>query len=361
MNNITFKLYNQFNSSIFDLIEGSDETKQTKGLGVILSKSPIFLNNFLNLHKIKSNIKMNKLESYDNIIINCELASNRQNKRIDILVRFFKKNKLDKVIIIEAKTISKTIDFFSAKKQLSEYVNIHFKYLFEDIENDSILKIVLTKYENTENNDNTISMAWDDVLKLLYSINPKSNNIETQLCRDYFNFLIKINGTMKFYEKEVYSIPSANWSQTLIENYNVYECLNKGRYVIKKKPLYVAFRKSGGGEMKFLYKIDDIIILKPKSDLEYFLHSEYDEIKKSSVKGYCDFMTNDTFGHWKNGLPDDERQFIILSTNNNIELKPPYPKPKRNNSFRAYYTLSEILSPASSTDKNNHLKIVPVL
>jgi len=272
------------------------------------------------------------------------VISKIENKRVDILIRFFKNFKLDKVIIIEAKTISKTIDFFSAKKQLSEYVNIHFNYLFKDIENDRILKIVLTKYENTENHDNAISMAWDDILKTLYSINPKSNNLETQLCRDYFNFLIKINGTMKFYEKEVYSIPSADWSQSLIEKYNIYECPNKGSYVIKKKPLYLAFRKSGGGEMNCLYKIEDIIILKPKSDLDIFLASDYEGYKKESIKKYCDFMTNHENGHWKEGLPLDERQFIILSKENNIELSKPYPKPKRNNSYRAYHTLSEIIN-----------------
>mgnify|MGYP000885225765 CR=1 FL=1 len=342
MDNIIFNLYNQFNSSFFDLIEGNFETKQTKGLGVLLSKSPIFLKTFLNLKKINSNFKIDSIESYDRIVVNCELASN-ENKRIDILIRFFKNYKLNKVIIIEAKTISKNIDFFSAKKQLNQYVENHFKYLFEDIENENILKIVLTKYENTENSDNTISMAWDDILNALYQIKPKSNNIETQLCRDYFYFLTKINGSMKFYEKEVYSIPSANWSQDLINRFNVYECLNKGKYVIKKKPLYITFRKSGGGQMERLYKIDDIIILKPKSDLESFLNSDYDINKRKSIEKYCEFMTNDENGHWKDGLPNDERQFIILSNQNNIEL-PSCPKPKRNNSFRAYYTLSEILN-----------------
>jgi hypothetical protein len=345
MNKITFRLYEQLNSSFFDLIEGGNETKQTKGLGILLSKSPVFLKSFLNLHKIKSNIKLENIDYYSNIVINCELGSKGpEKKRIDILIRFFNNHKLDKAIVIEAKTISKTIGYFSARNQLNEYVENHFSDVFHEISNKDILKIVLTKYENAETTDNTISMAWDSILKLLYSIKPSPNNLETQLCRDYFNFLTKINGTMKFYEKEVFSIPSADWSQELIEMCNVYECLNSGRYVIKKKPLFLAFRKSGGGEMERLYKIDEIIILNPKLELHAFLDSDYDRRKKESVRKYCDFMTENEKGHWKDGLPNDERQFIILSQKDNIELSKPYPKPKRNNSYRAYYTLSEILN-----------------
>lgn len=341
MNNTVFKLYNQHNSSIFDLIEGNDETKQTKGLGVVLSKSPTFLKAFLELCQKKSNIKFENIEYYDKIIINCELLSDRENKRIDVLVRFYKNFRLDKVIILEAKTISKSVNFISAKSQLEEYVNNHFNYLFEDINKNDILKIVLTKYENSDSSKNSISMSWDDIIKTLYYIKPKS--IETQFCRDYFNFLTKINGTMNFYEKEVFSIPSSKWSQELIEKYSIYECLNQGKYVIKKKPLFITFRKSGGGEMERLFKIEDIIVLRPKSDLEFFLRSEYSEFARKNIENYCNFMINNENGHWKNGLPDDERQFIILSKEESIKLENP-PKPKRNNSFRAYYTLSQILN-----------------
>src|SRR5690554_151727 len=308
MNKIYFKIYNQFNSSLFDLIEGNHETKQTKGLGVLLSKSPRFLETFLNLKKISSNIKIDKITSYDRIVIDCELVSRKNGRRIDILLRFYKSLRLEKAIIIEAKTISKSISFFAAKRQLNEYLNDDFNYLFKELSTDNILKIVLTKYENTENADNTISMSWDDILRASYSIKFNENYFETQLCKDYFDFLTKINGAMKFYEKEVFSIPSADWSQDLIEKHNVYECLNSGRYIIKKKPLYIAFRKSGGGQMEKLYKIDEILILNPYLELKSFLESDYDISKKESVENYCKFMTEDEKGHWKNGLPNDERQ-----------------------------------------------------
>lgn len=117
-----------------------------------------------------------------------------------------------------------------------------------------------------------------------------------------------------------------------------------GRYVIKK-PLYLAFRKSGGGEMDRLYKIIDIVVLRPKDDLELFLNSDYDESLKENLREIIVISwQNMKKGIGKNGLPSDERQFIMLSKDDSIELKSPYPKPIRNNSFRAYYTLSEILN-----------------
>lgn len=344
MTNIVFKLYNQFNSSFFDLIEGDDETKQTKGLGVVLSKSPLFLKAFLSLRKIKSNIRLSPIDEYSSVVVNCELIDSVEKKRIDILIRFYKANKLEKAIIIEAKTLRKAVCFSSAKIQLDAYVDKYFSQIFKDLDCQSILKVVLTKYSNVETGENTISLAWDEILELLYRIKPKVDDFETHLCRDYFVFLSKISGAMKFYEKEVFSIPSAEWSQKLIEECSLYECLNSGRYVIKKKPLYLAFRKSGGGEMDRLYKIMDIVVLRPKDDLDLFLDSDYDESLKENLRKYCDFMTKHENGHWKNGLPSDERQFIMLSKDDSIELKSPYPKPVRNNSFRAYYTLSEILN-----------------
>jgi len=244
---ITFRMYNQLNSSYFNLIEGNDETKQTKGLGIVLSKSLIALKAFLQIHKIKNSISID-LKKCDKIIVNCELVSKSQNKyRIDILIRFYENNIETKAIIIEAKSINKNINFISAKRQLDNYIdNNHFKEL-SNFNKNNILKIVLTKYESISNDSDTISLAWDELFTMLY------NNKNDELIKDYFNFLTNINGTMNFYEKEVYSIPSANWSTQAIENLFIYECPNKGKYVIKQKPLYITFRESGGVEIKTIY------------------------------------------------------------------------------------------------------------
>lgn len=333
---ITFRLYNQMHSSYFNLIKGDDETKQTKGLGIVLSKSEIALRAFLKMPKIKD-AKIN-LDKYDAVIVNCELVSKTDIKqRLDVLIRFFEKNVLKKTIIIEAKSSNKNISFLSAKSQLEGYLDNRFQELDNVKEND-LIKVVLTKYSGVSTDGDTISLAWDDIYTMLYQ-----NRNQDELINDYFNFLTKINGTMKFYEKEVYSIPSAEWSSNAIEKLKIYECPNSGRYLIKQKPLYITFRKSGGGEMSKLYKIDDIIIFNPRNDYKVFLNSDdYTDEIKQKIENYVNYMRENNF--WTEEiLPDEEKQFFILSENDNIELKN-NPKPEKNNSFRAYYKLSDLLT-----------------
>jgi hypothetical protein len=334
---VTFRLYNQLNSSYFNLIEGNDETKQTKGLGIVLSKSEIALMMFLQMPKIKNAVAID-LSLYERVIVNCELISKSETKyRIDILIRFYHKNTLLKAIIIEAKSSNKNINFLSAKKQLDNYIDNDFFNELSKINKKDIFKIVLTKYESISNNSDTISMAWDEIFSMLYH-----NKNEDELINDYFNFLININGTMKFYEKEVYSIPSAKWSTEAIDEFFIYECPNKGKYVIKQKPLYITFRESGGGEMKKLYKIEDIIIFNPCSDYDSFMESDsYDENIKGRIRKYVQYMWDSKI--WNdNEKPDEEKQFFILSEKNTIQLEHS-PKPQKNNSFRAYYELADIL------------------
>lgn len=52
----TFRLYSSLNSSYFDLISGNKETQQTKGLGLLLSKSKTALKAFLEIPAIKSEV-----------------------------------------------------------------------------------------------------------------------------------------------------------------------------------------------------------------------------------------------------------------------------------------------------------------
>jgi hypothetical protein len=115
----------------------------------------------------------------------------------------------------------------------------------------------------------------------------------------------------------------------------IYECPNNNKYKINSKPLYIAFRKSGGGVMDKLFGIDDIIILSPKNGLETFINNEsYDLDVRNRVKKYCETINLTEV--------EEEKQFLILSKTNIIELKH-NPKPLKNNSYRAYYQLHDIL------------------
>lgn len=331
-----FRLYNSLKSSYFDLISGDKETQQTKGLGVLLSKSDTALKLFFELPKIKSKVGRIDFNRVNRLIVNCELISQTNEKfRADIILRLYIKDKSFKAILIEAKSINKGTSVYETNKQIERYiVKQSFKELIEF--GNEVYGITLTKYPSFSEHKSLISITWTDLIETFYKHVSKSDG----LLKDYFNFLTQINGAMKFYEREVFSIPTVKWSMDAINKFHIYECPNSGKYLIKYKPLYLAFRNSGGGEMERLYKVDQIIILNFKNDLETFMDdTNYDIDARNNIRQYSEFMLSNS--KW-NKLPDDEKQVFVLSKNS-IELKNK-PRPKRNNSFRAYYELADLMN-----------------
>lgn len=333
----SFRLYSSISSSYFDLISGDKETQQTKGLGLLLSKSQSALKAFLEINSIKSKIGEIDLESLSHIIVNCELISNTENKfRADIVLRFYKDEQPFKALLIEAKSINKGTSVYETNKQIENYIE---NEVFEELKvfGNNCLGITLTKLPSYTTHASLISITWEDIIRAFHKVKPNQNT----LLDDYFSFLTNINGTMKFYEKEVFSIPTAKWSEQAINELMVYECPNNGKHIIKHKPLYITFRKSGGGEMDKLFKVEDIIILNFHDDYDTFLKDvNYSENYRNRVSGYVDYLIENKI--WTE-LPRDEKQVFILS-DNVIELKNK-PKPKNgNNSFRAYYELADLLN-----------------
>jgi hypothetical protein len=332
----TFRLYNNINSSFFDLIQGDKETQQTKGLGLLLAKSEIALKCFFEIEKIKAKIGKIDFSSIDQVIVNVELVSKTTTKfRADIVIRFYHLNKPISAVIIEAKSANKNISAKSATNQLNNYISENAFEELKEFESDKIFGLTLTKYSSYLEQNNFVSITWSDIISKFFYSKYESDT----LLADYFNFLTNIKGTMNFYEREVFSIPTADWSSEAINKYGIYECPNSGSHVIKQKPLFLTFRKSGGGEMEKLYKVEDIIILNFSEEYKAFMEDEsYSEATKEKVKGYVEFMQIEK---WKHGLPADEKQVFILSERT-IDLLHK-PKPPRNNSFRAYYRLSDLL------------------
>ncbi len=332
--NIQYRLYNTLHSSFFDLISGETEVQQTKGLALILANDEKLLTNFLNLPLIKSKISN---ITFDKAIINSELVSeNIEKKRADIVIRLYKDNKPIHAIIIEAKSINKSLSSNQVADQLANYINndnlftVLNPFKTNGLENN-LIGIILTKYKTILDNDNFVCLSWNDIIEFL-----EKNIGVNKLTDDYFYFVTKIKGTMKYYEKEVLSIPTHAKTNELANTYPfIYECPNQGRYVVKSKPLYITFRKPGGGEMLRLYGIEDIIVFNPIKDLNDFLQDEsYNPEIRTRVGDYCKSI---------NDFADQEKQFFILSNTNVIEL-PHKPKPPTNNSFRAYYTLAELIN-----------------
>ena len=329
----------KYEASIFDLIEGDGEPKQTKGLAYIFSKYKEFLIDFLNIEKVKSEIQLKakdfNIKKIDSIEVSAEKFSNTRD-RADIVIKLMGKNTVSLAIIIEAKSIKAKVN----QNDLSD--QIKYKYLddsFDDLKNIKKIGIVLTKYR--QNIPDIICITWNDIINLLDNSCEKNKYKYTDaLIYQYFVFLTKIGGSMKFYEKEVVSFPagdSERGSMELIEKYMVYACPASQRNADAKRSLYITFRRGGDGkgEMSTLYKLVDTIVFNPddQNELDRLKESDLSSDVIKRINGYIKEKT------WKDNT---DSKFFIFSLNENIEL-PKKPKPPRNNLGCWYYKLKDLL------------------
>jgi hypothetical protein len=273
--------------------------------------------------------------NYDKVVVHSELYSINK-KRADIVIQLYKNQNPDLAIIIEAKNAKIKSSSKSIIKQISGYLN---PKEFPELTDFELYGCALTKNDLVMHNPKITSVSWSSIFEIL------SN--KTGLAKDYLEFISRIKGTMKFYEKEVFSIPAGD-SYKFQYNYPfIYECPNEGtRYTSMKKPLFMAFRKRLG-IMEKIFGVEEIIIMNPNTDFSSFLNNKkYSNELKKRMTDYCN-------EYWGEGKYDDsEKQFFILSQSNQIDLIHK-PRPKRNNAFRAYYKLSELLDLKKKTVNTN--------
>lgn len=345
-----FRLYNDtradFQSSIFDLIDGDKETKQTKGLAYVFSQYTDFLFSFLEFKPVKNGLKSSlqtnlKLDDITSIEVSAERLTSAR-KRADIVIKIdIKRNPLI-AIIIEAKSISTNVNQQTLSSQILNYLD---DQQFPELTSYKKMGIVLTKYNQCI--PDIINISWENIVQLLFNFSDKrsSNEIVTQ----YLNFLTQIDKSMKYYEKEVLSIPAGR-SLSRVQEHNVYSCPDTKNYNYKR-PLFVAFRQGNGGIMNKLYKIENIIIFNPtnQNEIQALQNSTYPENIKKRILSY---VTSVNFS-----IPIDHNiRFYILSEDQNIDLSH-NPKPPRNNAKFTYYTLKEILTQQTVRPESQQLKM----
>lgn len=343
--NTIFRLYqtenSKYKSSLFDLIDGDRETKQTKGLAYLFSLSSELLSEFLSIEKINNLIKerlsssqhKEYLES-DLIKVDAEMISVGDEKiRRDITITFYFKSKKVLVLIIEAKNIKSGIDH-NIEEQLQRYVNP--KYFPHD-ENVPKIAIALTKYKQTYINEVFGTMTWVEMIQILHrTLKLSLDPTKFHFLNDYYKFITGVDKGMNYYEKEVLSVPAGKTFEE-ITKYHIHACPDTSSYNYRD-PLFITFRQKGGGVMNKLYKIEDIMVLPPEnlsvlndiseSNLPYKLRLLAYVKERKAGHG---FKSNDTY------------RFYILSENEHISL-PHNPQPEKNNAGGWYYTLSEMLS-----------------
>lgn len=347
-----FRVYNsddktKIESSLFDLISGDSETKQTKGLAYVLSQNEYFLYKFVQyvVRKIKPELSA-KLKRTMTVIVEAErILVNK--KRADILIRINVDEKPFLAILIEAKSILVNHNAESTEFQIMGYI----ESARESFLNSYVcIGVVLTKYVKLSNNHNILSISWNQLINLFLS--DKKILYKDTVLKQYLEFLVQGESNMKFYEEEVLSIPAGK-TKDLIKKHHIYVCPNSKDYSYKSS-LFMAFRSSGGGHMDKLYKVEETIILNLRDTLPEL---ENFDLKESVIARIRCYIADHLIIHAKDDrIKVDDMRVYILSTEETIDL-PLNPHPEKSNSKHTYYSLKEILTmrvlPAKSLSKIN--------
>lgn len=327
MSNTEFRLYNRLNSSFFDLIEGHQEPKQTKGLGLLLSSSTEALKTFLSIIYPNDRLKIKTLLKA-RCVIDCESRQNiteSNNYRADIILRFYDGIIPLRAIFIEAKSVSIVAKSYKITEQVQSYLK-SFQILSEFKDIDVVL---LTRNRIICSDKKMLSLTWSDILERFIPL------AETdKLIKDYCSFLTNIKGSMKFYEKEVISIPT-NKTLEYVEDSEIaiYECPEGRRpyTALHKQALFFAFRGQKGVIDK-LYKISDKVVMRL---------DENDAIDAldNICAGYAQRMRR--YLEKANPTINEEKQVFFINLDACITLEKPAIPGAQNNSYYSSYNIAD--------------------
>lgn len=317
-----FRKYDKINCTIFDLIGGDLEPKQTMALGYLFSKSRSALNAFLKLIGVKV--------TFDKCIVDCEPRRNEEdnNDRIDILLRLYQDEHLVKAIIIEAKSVKAKTSEVAANNQVQKYVSFPQLKGFSNIETVTLTQDVKTLVEGST------SITWLELVNELSRVQG-----EEPIIKDFINYILNIKGNnMKHYEEEIVSIPAGNSYEAVVSS-GIYEC--PVDYNTPKKALFMTFREKDGGAMRTLYKLLDVLEL----DLD-------DEASIEKVDKQLNLK--DRLDRYKSiGTPSKGvKKVYVLDVDNAITLPIPV-TPMENNTSKIYYKLGDFIGKCNTNKGDN--------
>ncbi|WP_337562231.1 hypothetical protein [Prevotellamassilia timonensis] len=317
-----FRKYDKINCTIFDLIGGDLEPKQTMALGYLFSKSRSALNAFLKLIGVKV--------TFDKCIVDCEPRRNEEdnNDRIDILLRLYQDEHPVKAIIIEAKSVKAKTSEVAANNQVQKYVSFPQLKDFSNIETVTLTQDVKTLVEGST------SITWLELVNELSRVQG-----EEPIIKDFINYILNIKGNnMKHYEEEIVSIPAGNSYEAVVSS-GIYEC--PVDYNTPKKALFMTFREKDGGAMRTLYKLLDVLEL----DLD-------DEASIEKVDKQLNLK--DRLDRYKSiGTPSKGvKKVYVLDVDNAITLPIPV-TPMENNTSKIYYKLGDFIGKCNTNKGDN--------
>lgn len=331
-----FRKYDKINCTIFDLIGGDLEPKQTMALGYLFSKSRSALNAFLKLIGVKV--------TFDKCIVDCEPRRNEEdnNDRIDILLRLYQDEHPVKAIIIEAKSVKAKTSEVVANNQVQKYVSFPQLKGFSNIETVTLTQDVKTLVEGST------SITWLELVNEL-SKDPQKEPI----IKDFINYILNIKGNMKHYEEEIVSIPAGNSYEAVVSS-GIYECPVEYKRRNPQNPLFITFREKGGGAMKTLYKLLDVLELDldDEASIEKVDEASIEKVgKQLNLKDRLDRYKS--FGTPTKGV----KRVYVLDIDDAITLPIPV-TPMENNTPIINYKISDFIGECN-TNKGEYRIVSP--
>ncbi|GGJ32435.1 hypothetical protein [Paenibacillus hunanensis] len=141
------------------------------------------------------------------------------------------------------------------------------------------------------------------------------------------------------HEVEVLSV-SAGDTILLTKKHFIHACPHHRRGYQYKPSTFITFRAAQGGEMEFIYKIKNIVVIDPfASNMDKVLEEVEPDFSERIKSYHADRLITKIGFEYKNEL----YRFYDLDQNDIIELKH-LPKPKNNNSGGWYYTVEQLVS-----------------
>lgn len=330
-----FRKYDKINCTIFDLIGGDLEPKQTMALGYLFSKSRSALNAFLKLIGVKV--------AFDKCIVDCEAQRKEKdnNDRIDILLRLYQDEHPAKAIIIEAKSVKAKTSEVVANNQVQKYVSFPQLKGFSNIETVTLTQDVKTLVEGST------SITWLDLVNELSNVQGKE-----PIIKDFINYILNIKGNMKHYEEEIVSIPAGNSYEAVVSS-GIYECPVEYKRN-PQNPLFITFREKGGGAMKTLYKLLDVLELDldDEASIEKVDEASIEKVgKQLNLKDRLDRYKS--FGTPTKGV----KRVYVLDIDDAITLPIPV-TPMENNTPIINYKISDFIGECN-TNKGEYRIVSP--
>ena len=329
-----FRKYDKI-STIFDLIGGDLEPKQTTALGYLFNKSRSALNAFLKLIGVKV--------TFDKCIVDCEAQCKEKdnNGRIDILLRLYQDEHPVKAIIIEAKNVKAKTSEVAANNQVQKYVSFPQLKGFSNKETVTLTQDVKTLVEGST------SITWLDLVNELSNVQGKE-----PIIKDFINYILNIKGNMKHYEEEIVSIPAGNSYEAVVSS-GIYECPVEYKRN-PQNPLFITFREKGGGAMKTLYKLLDVLELDldDEASIEKVDEASIEKVgKQLNLKDRLDRYKS--FGTPTKGV----KRVYVLDIDDAITLPIPV-TPMENNTPIINYKISDFIGECN-TNKGEYRIVSP--